>query len=162
MGTSTNAMLVYGYNLGAGDGEWEIAEVDGYGSPKLDWYGTNEDDEDDEDEGFTELAMKRLLTAAGFTETDYKVAGYFDRQKAAEKQVGVEFDSYCSGDYPMWVLAARIITVRRGDCGVIDFAELTAEAEAGDYDTKLANAIQVLGITPKQERPRWLLVSYWG
>ena len=44
----------------------------------------------------------------------------------------------------------------------VDFAALEQARTEGDWDAKLAHAIQALGVTPKQERPKWLLVSYWG
>jgi hypothetical protein len=147
-------MLVYGYHLGGGDSEWLINEVDEYGAPlPLAWLP---------DYDLPELAMDHLLAAAGFTETDYKAAGFFDRKQTAEDQVGVKFESHCSGDYPMWILAAKTYTASRGDADPLDLAELAQDPERNGWDEKLRHACEVLGITPKQERPCWLLCSYWG
>lgn len=159
MGQSTNGMLVYGYNLGDPDGGWEIEEADQDGMWAPAWASKD-------DEGYCEDVIDDagplLLASVGFTETDYSVDGYFDRKQEAEARLGVEFDSYCSGDYPMWVLAAHVTTAYRGDCKEIDFAALEKARTEGDWDAKLAHAIHVLGITPKQATPGWLLVSYWG
>jgi len=156
MGTSTNAMLVYGYHLGNADDGLEVAEADEDGLLGLDWYDPDTDDD------FAETAMEVLLGAAGFTEEYEPGSGYYERKSAAEAALGVEFETHCSGDYPMLILAAKTVTAHRGDADPIDFVALATEAEAGGWDDKLRNALQVLGLTPKQERPMWLLCSYWG
>lgn len=156
MGTSTNAMLVYGYDLGSDD-EWKLEGAGEYGEYDFnahDWYG--------EDEGFEESVEVKLLAAHGFTETDWQVDGYYQRQRAAKAAMGVEVVAHCSGDYPMHVLAARRITASRGECKAVDFDALNREAAEGGYDEKLRAALAALGLTPKQERARWLLCSYWG
>jgi hypothetical protein len=153
MGQSTNGMLVYGYNLGDPDGGWEIAEADEDGAWEPDWQG---------DDSFTEAAEARLLASVGLTEEPWVADGYGERRRAARTRLGVEFESYCSGEYPMWLLAARTITAYRGVCKEIDFADLDRQRAEGGWDNLLAHAIGVLGITPKQATPRWLLVSYWG
>jgi hypothetical protein len=160
MGQSTNAVLAYGYDLAGGEDEWKIKEVGEYGEPKLDWY----DDSEDNDDGFVEQAQKRLLAqVAGFTEKWERGAeGYFAREKAAQERVGVEFESYCSGEYPMYVLAAHVITVHRGYSQLLDLAALVNAVGVSDWDAKLAAAIKALGITPTQAKPGWVLVSYWG
>lgn len=156
MGQSTNAMLVYGYDLGS-DEEWHVQEAAGeYGELRLDWF--NEDGEDD----FITAAEKHLLQAAGFTETDWRADGYFDREREAKEGLGVEFESYCSGDYPIYTLAAHVITVHRGDCELLNLDELARMPGENGWDGKLAAALRTLGLTPKQPSPAWLLVSYWG
>lgn len=151
MSTSTNGILAYGYDLAGGDAEWKVREVGEYGELELGWL-------DEEDDDFWTVAEKRLLAAAGFTETDYTVDGYWDREREAEARSGVEIESYCSGDYSMLMLAARgsIMTAHRGDCKPVDFTV------APDWDDKLRAALEVLGLTPTQERAQWLLCSYRG
>ena len=164
MGSSANGMLVYGYDLGGEDGEWKIREVGEYGALKLSWYEEPEgEDEDSEDDEFTEAAKRRLLVASGFTET-YEDGrdGYFARESEAEAALGVEFDSYCSGDYPMWVLAAKVLTAHQGHCDALDLVELSNPETLAGWDAKLTLALGVLGMTPVQEKPSWLLCSYWG
>jgi hypothetical protein len=164
MGQSTNAMLVYGYNLG-GEEDWELEGLGEYGElPDLPWY-----DADDEGGDFQGAAERHLLAAlAGFTE-EYPHGqpqetrrAYFDRKTEAEARLGVKFDTHCSGDYPMFLLATKVITVYRGSVKDIDMAALAVEPEMNGWDEKLRAAVQALGITPKQERPQWLLCSYWG
>lgn len=158
MGQSTNALLVYGYHLGGGDGGWELQGLGEYGElPDLPWY--NEEDEDLQGDAERHL----LAQIAGFTETwGPDNEGYHDREKEAKARLGVEFETHCSGSYPMYLLIAKGITAYRGDVELVDFTELTAEVQEKDADAKLRAALDVLGLTPKQERPGWMLCSYWG
>ncbi len=156
MGQSTNAVLAYGYDLGGDESEWKIEEAGEYGAWEPDWHH-------DEETDLISAAEQRLLESVGFAETYEDGAdGYFRREREAQERLGVKFESYCSGDYPMWVLAAHKITVYRGDSEVIDPAELAALPERNGWDAKLQAAVKTLGITPKQAKPAWLLVSYWG
>lgn len=158
MGTSTNAVLAYGYNLGGADAGWAFREVGEYGEAALDWY----DPEAEDDEGFASAAAARLLASVGFTEKwgDNPDGNYFERERAAAKSLGVELESYCHGEYPMYVLAAKVITVYRGGAEILDPAELAKIPP--EWNERLAAAVTALGITPTQERPAWVLVSYWG
>ncbi|MEU5608421.1 hypothetical protein AB0H03_06635 [Streptomyces sparsogenes] len=160
MGRSTNAVLAYGYDLGGSD-EWKIRESGEYGElPNLAWYDPENEDGDD----FLEAAERRLLAEiAGFTETwSGENEGYFEREREAKDRLGVKFDIYCSGEYPMYLLAAHVTTVWRGDIQVIDPARLAADPAEHGWDDKLQAALTALGITPTQDRARWLLCSYWG
>lgn len=153
MGVSTDAMLLYGYDLGSGE-EWKIEGVDQYGVLERAWLG--------EDDEFSEAAMRVLLASIGFTETDWQVEGFFRRQREAEERLVVSLESHCSDEYPMWVLAAQKVVASRGTALVVDFAELDAQRQAGDWDDKLRAALEALGITPTQAEPCWLLASNWG
>ncbi|MEU3507643.1 hypothetical protein ABZ733_06905 [Streptomyces longwoodensis] len=157
---STNAMLVYGYHLGSDDSGWNVHGTSKYGElPPLGWYDAEAEDGDD----FQEAAEKRLLaTLAQFTETDWNAEGYFDREREAKARLGVQFDTHCSGEYPMYLLIAKGITAYRGDAKEIDFSALAAEVKAADADAKLRAALDALGLRPTQERAQWLLCSYWG
>lgn len=160
MGQSTNGMLVYGYDLGGGEEEWKVREADKYGGLEgLDWLP---DPDDEDSDGIADAMMTRLLAASGFTETDWEADGYFGRVRAAEEALGVEIETYCSDDYPMSVLAAKTLTAYRGDCDVLDMAALNDPGTLAGYDAKLAAALVALGLTPVQEKPAWLLCSYWG
>jgi hypothetical protein len=154
MGQSTNAVLAYGYDLGSDD-KWKIHETGEYDEPVLPWY------DEDSDEGFIEQAEARLLAAHGLTGT-WEDDGYYDRKEDAQERAGVEFESYCHSEYSMWLLATKVITVHRGDSKVLDLPALMAEPAEHGWDDKLRQACEVLGITPKQESPGWVLVSYWG
>lgn len=157
MGTSTNAILAYGYDLGGDESEWKVEQAGEYGSlPRLDWF------DPDGDDGFVTAVEEWLLAAAGFSETDWRADGYFDRKREAEATVGVKFASYCSGDYPMWIIAAKVITVHRGDVKTLDLDALAREPAEHCWDEKLDAAMRTLGLTPTQDRPKWLLCSYWS
>jgi hypothetical protein len=154
-------MLVYGYHLGGGDSEWELEGLGEYGElPALPWY----DPEDEDSTDFQEAAERRLLAElADFTETwETGGEGYYGREREAKARLGVEFETHCSGSFPMYLLIAKGITAYRGDVEAIDFTALTAEVQEKDADAKLRAALTALGITPKQEKPGWLLCSYWG
>jgi len=134
MGTSTDAILAYGYDLG----EWNKIEGAGeFGENlTLPWL------DDDSDDSYREQAERCLLTS--------------------KAHLGVKFETYCSDQVPMEILAAKVITVSRGDCETLDLAALMAEPAEHDWDDKLRAACEALGITPTQEQPGWLLVSYRG
>jgi hypothetical protein len=151
MGQSTNAMLVYGYHLGGEEG-WQLEGAGEYGElPRLAWY-----DPESEDSDFQEAAERRLLAElAGFTD-------YFTRERAAKAQLGVEFETHCSGDYPMFLLIAKGLTAYRGDVEEIDFGALAAEVEESGAEAKLRAALDALGVRPLQAQAKWLLCSYWG
>jgi len=160
VGTSTNAILAYGYNLGGPEEGWAVREADGDGLLRTDWY--DEDNDDDDGADFVAAAEKRLLTAVGFTETDYKAPGYSDRRKIAEAQIGVVFDAYCHIDFPLYIMATNVITVRRGNMEYLDLHALAGEPAHHNWDEQLTVALRILGITPIQPQPDWLLCSYWG
>jgi hypothetical protein len=152
------AELHYGYDLGDANGEgWQFAELGGeYDStPTVSWW-----DEDGDD--FAEQAMEQLLRAAGFTETDWRAVGYYDRRRAAEATIGVAFEH-------TGYEAARTLIVAKGreygaytsDVTELDPAAMGAAADEAANEA-LANALKVLGITPKQEKPAWLLTCYHG
>lgn len=160
MGQSTNAMLAYGYNLGGEEG-WELKGLGEYGEmPTLDWYSPDDEDGDD----FQSAAEAKLLAEiAGFTEQWHSGSeGYFERERAAKARLGVEFTTHCSGEYPMYLLVAKVITVYRGSAESIDVAELSVQPERNGWDDKLQAALRTLGIAPTQEKAQWLLCSYWG
>jgi len=148
MGTSTNAMLMYGYDLGGGDGPWKLEGVDEYDGLERPWLG--------EDDDFEEAAMKVLLATVGYVAPDEYVAGEYQRKADAEQRLGLTVEYHCSGDYPMYVLSAKTYTAHRGDCDVVDF---TIDSE---WNERLARGLEALGLKPTQPEPCWLLASYWG
>lgn len=156
MGTTIKAELSYGYRLQGGDGEWLVREV--HPEDSDDW-GLNVDWLDDDDR-FDEVAEKRLLASVGFTESDYTVDGYFERRDAAKAQLGVELErsGYEAGDL---LLVTKQIGAYCGEAEVVDPAVLVAEA-GGYADRRLRSALTVLGITPLQAEPAWLLTAYRG
>ena len=157
MGTTTRAELSYGYRLQGNDGQWLVKEVHPEDS---DEYGLNLDWLDDED-SFDDMAMKRLLAAlAGFTETDWRAPGYFDRKREAEARLGVAFGR-TGWEADDLLLVTKQYGAYLGDAEEIDPAEMIAAAGAA-ADERLGQALEVLGMTPLQERPAWLLTAYRG
>lgn len=157
MGTTIKAELSYGYRLQGSDGQWLVREVHPDDSDEwglnLDWF--------DEDEGsFDEAAGRRLLASVDFTETDYTVDGYFDRQRAAEGRLGVKLErtGYEAEDL---LLVTKQIGAYVGEAETIDPDVLAAEA-GGEADARLRSALAVLGLTPLQAQPAWLLTAYRG
>jgi hypothetical protein len=163
MGVSTDAILAYGYDLGGGD-EWQVRELDEYGGLIPGTGGWVPDPEVEEDYDLTGLAERHLLDASGFTETyEDGREGYFGRENEAREALGVEFETYCSDECPMYLLAAKVHTVAWGyvgDAGA--FIAAADDATRQEWDAKLASAVAALGLTPLQEKPKWLLVSYRG
>lgn len=159
MGVTTKAELSYGYRLRANGGEWLVKEVhpddsDEYGL-NLDWLS-----EDDEDE-FEDKATERLLAAlADFTETDWRADGYFDRQREAKARLGVAFET-TGWEGEDLLLVTKQYGAYLGEAEQIDPAALLAVSDdaAGE---RLRKALEVLGMTPLQERPTWLLTAYRG
>lgn len=155
MGRSLSTKLVYGYDLGGGEDEWKVREVDEYGGLTVDWFG-----EDDND--FVGSAQRRLLAAAGFTETweTRKDDGYYAREREAEAGLGVKFDWYGVGDYSEHVLVAHKIDIY--GAAVVDLTALTTHPNRAMWDAALSSALEALAVTPTQERPGWILCSYYG
>ncbi|MFD7661027.1 hypothetical protein [Streptomyces sp. NPDC059788] len=157
MGQSTDAMLVYGYHLGGGDSGWELEGLGKYGElPELPWYGPEDD--------FQTAAERHLLaTLTGFTETwEPGKDGYFQREREARATLGVEFETHCSDRSPMYLLIAVGVTAHRGCATPVGFTQLADEVTRQGADAKLRQALDALGIRPRQRRPGWLLCSWWG
>ncbi|MFB7162302.1 hypothetical protein [Streptomyces sp. NPDC056242] len=157
MGQSTDAILAYGYDLG--EGLQNIREAGEYGElPPLSWLDENGD------EDLADAVERRLLAEViGFTETwSSGNEGYFGREREAKARLGVEIQTYCSESCPMYVLAAHVIRVSRGDAEMLHPRSLADQPDLEGWDEKLRVALEALGITPTQERAQWLLCSYWG
>ncbi|MEH0579035.1 hypothetical protein QBA54_32200 [Streptomyces sp. B21-108] len=162
MGAATDAILVYGYDLGGADEGWKVQEVDEYGYLLPTSWHEPTDDEDGDDIG-TAVEKQLLATVGEFTETWTRGAretGYWERRREAQKRIGVTLETYCSHSVPAYALAAHATTVHRGDVEYIDPQDLLWKPPTEKWDARLARALEALGLTPVQERPRWFLVSY--
>jgi len=169
MGTSTNGIFAYGYDLGGAEDDWagllgpDGEEIDPDELPA--WY------DPDGDDGFGEQAIEHLLRATGFLVVPWsdredwpaeQAQDYHRTYSEAEKALGVQFETHCSGDYPMYLLVAWHDYALRGKAETIDLEQLLAQRTAEDWDAKLAWAIQTLELRPKADKPQWLLASWWS
>ena len=155
MSTSADGVLAFGFNLG-NDDEWLVEEADEDGGLELDWLPRARH--------FGDAAERRLLESIGFTDVWMPGnEGYFQREREAKERLGVQICSYCSTDYPLFLLATKVIEVDQGYVKPLNLDELAALATPGGEDEqRLRRALGVLGLTPKQESPQWLLCSFSG
>jgi hypothetical protein len=156
MGSDPEARLGYGYDLGSGDATWKLANAPEYGLPELPWLV---------DDDFTESLADHLLATIGeFTETDFRAEGFFKRKEAAEQRVGVRLDRSGTWDYTGHLLVAinSRQAVEWSDSMKLDLTYMTGEGRLAKWDAKLAAALSVLGLTPTQERPQWLVYPFYG
>lgn len=160
MGTSTDAILAYGYDLGAEENlqarEAQESEGNPYGYLKTAWY----DAENEEmDEGIVERMTRVLYEAIpGAPAVEYA----WECEDPVKEHYGVWFQSHCSGEYAMWILTTSVTRAYRGSPKPVDTFVLEREPVEEGWDGKLETALRVLGITPLQEKPAWLLASYWS
>ena len=168
MGMVASAHLAYGYDLGFGE-DFKAAERGEYGEPKLPWLPVDEDG-DSVYSDFGGEVEKRLLASVGFTEewmqdeSDEERKGRWARHREAEKRIGVELDSSGHHDNPGWVLIAKDSdrNVEWSEAMTVDLDELTNRPGYEGWDTKLADALAALGITPTQDGPKWLVYPSYG
>lgn len=98
----------------------------------------------------------------GIDEDSPVVDQYFDNQRnwLNANPIPVELVNYCSGDYPMYLLATKHVDNYRGSPKLIDvdsdFIRDTADAEK-----KLREFLDEFGIESDGEIG-WWLSSYWG
>lgn len=156
MGSNPRAHLAYGYDLGTSE-DFKAEQRDEYDQPDLPWFDVEGGD-------FVEAAERVLLTSVGFTETDWRADGYYERQRAAEAATGVEFQQSGHPDYPGWVLVARGSerSVEWAETMPLDLKELGDAPVTGGWDSALGAALAVLGITPTQDRACWLVFPSYG
>ncbi|SFQ31746.1 hypothetical protein [Amycolatopsis rubida] len=153
---TAEAILAYGYDLGGDQRGWKVGETDDHGRPVIARH-----DIDGEEDKFVEEATGRLLAAlAGFTETDQHAAGYHDRRKAARKSLGVHIVMHGDPSDTSYALATSSIAVEEGDSMPLNPAELFDPADLEPWNRRLAAALAALGITPRQDRPHWLVLAY--
>jgi hypothetical protein len=161
MGSSSSAVLAYGYDLGGEDEGWKFAECGEFGElPPLPWHQPY--DEGGPDEDFDDAVMRRLLAeVAGFTEvwSPGAAPGFMDRrhQAAARLDVSIETYGYHNGSS---LLVAHALSV--GDFGARALPRGFAAVDYAAWDSALAGALSALGLTPLQEQPAWILASAYN
>lgn len=159
MGMSTSAKLIYGYHLESQAEGWLVAEAHG---PDSDDYGLNLPWLGEDSDDFQSKAEDRLREATGYEEGDYRADpdGWRARRREAAAKIGVKFEAggYEFGDL---FLAAVDYEADLGETKEIDPAAMLA-AGAAEADEKLRAALAILGLTPTQEKPAWLLTACRG
>lgn len=157
MGVSTSAKLIYGYRLKTED-DWLVKEIHG---PDSDEWGLNlpwlvESDD------FQDKAEERLREAVGYVEGDFNADpdGWRQRLREADAKVGVKFEAggYEYGDL---FLATKTYRADLGEVEAVTPGGLLVMSGPTAND-RLRRALEVLGVTPLQESPAWLLTACRG
>ena len=140
MGQSTDGILVYGIDFGEDFDSERFVDADG----------------DQDFEGFIHLE-RGVSPIMDVESTTYRDARW-NAQKEAVKNYPIELVKYCSGNYPMYVVAVPGTKIRasRGDAKIItpDRLRVTNEQE-----TALKGWCEQHDI--KWSQPHWLLCSVW-
>jgi len=151
MGQSTNAEISFG-----------IAFEEDYEFP---WSGEDNDIETwwREQNGFThsfELFDDEGNYIAGKEPSAELVELYFAEQREFDKRhpLPVELVNYCSGDYPMWIIAVPYVgeLARRGYPVTFVPSELTVS------DAQVKALVDFCKNVGLEGEPSWYLSSYWG
>lgn len=155
MSQSTNGLLVYGYDLGSEE-KWKVREWDDEEYVlNVPWIDSDAEEVTDWGEALARQVVTAWNAARG---TTYNPGKWSDQEDVL-KLAGIEFETYCSDSYPMYVLCAAEAseTAYRGKC--IDVTGKIAASRPA-WDEQLAWALAALGMTPLQGKPAWLLCSY--
>lgn len=155
MSVSTDGQICFGIALGEGiELPWEDEDGDGYIES---WWR--------DVQGYKppfEMYNDRGSYIGGVTPSEEKHREYYDHQYAFEKThpLPVELVNYCSGDYPIYILAVpdSVKCAGRGYPKLFDPAELTVTKAEVDA---LLEFCADYGIEYDGE-PQWWLSSYWG
>lgn len=137
MGTSTNGILVFGFNVCDEDDEPLPDLLDGY-------------------EDFDDLVRDE----AGIPEwTENRPDGYFETVRQALAECPVTLVMHCSYNYPMYILAINGTkkTAHRGYPQEITQEELSVSAESIEKAKAWCAAHGI-----EWQEPKWLLCSLWG
>jgi hypothetical protein len=164
MGFHAKGLVIYGYDLGAegrGVREAEESENNPYGYIKTAWYDEEAGNDEDEEEGlgFTERIELALYAAIpGAPALDYPSAC----QTPVRDHYGVWLEDYCHYENAHWALAAFSLKVTGSRPELLDLPALQAQAVEENWAGKLAAALTLLGLTPIQDRPGWILAADYG
>ncbi|UVD36529.1 hypothetical protein RCXUPER_111 [Rhodobacter phage RcXuper] len=140
MGTSTDAILAYGFDLGEDLSEHgDLARID-------------EEFDGDED---------------AFFEAELGIPAYgepgrpsYDEIEKLKATLPVTLIRHCSGDYPMYFLALPG-TKREASRGAPEAIEINSLRVSTDAVTALMKWCEDHGIEVPEEGPHWHIFSYW-
>jgi hypothetical protein len=155
MGDDHSAHLVYGYDLGNNE-DHAIEEVDSYGLIDLPWVERDEDGWLDED---LVSALTRKLYES-IPDADPARAGGYGQDDLIKSTYGVEILEHgwlVEGDTPSYALIAYQVKGDGGDAEPVDLDKLQGMVSV--LKPKLSQALSILGITPRQKQPSWLLLA---
>ena len=157
MGTYHYGILAYGYGLGCSE-QVDVKEVDQYGGLTLSWLKRDEDGW--ATENVAEALTRRLYES--IPDADQGNTDSYDQEQVVKDRLGVKILEHgwlVEGDTASYALIASEKQAAGGDVELIDLDERTDLAKRKDFDGKLAKALEILGITPVQEKPSWLLMA---
>lgn len=161
MSTDPHGLLIYGYALGGCENVWDIRETvekDWTTNIKLPWYDQEMVNPADWDLRFIPSALRRLYaTIPGAPVSDNE----YDHEAAVQEFYGVKFFYHGAGGHLSYVLGCREWRVEWAETQVFDLSDLVAEPHGHGFDKKLDRVIGLLGITPNQEQPGWVLASLY-
>jgi hypothetical protein len=153
MGFSADGELLYGVAIGSGE-DWLLEGLGEYGELIKPWHS--------EDGDFAEEAQNVLLAAHGFTETDWRVDGYFDRKRQAEEEMKVRIFLPGHYEFSHYVIGCVEISAGTYEAKPIDMVDLVSRPLREGWDEKIAWALDVLDLTPTDPEPKWLLSASYG
>lgn len=156
MGQSTDAYLYYGYT-------WTEESEDLDFEPSMDDWAEKKlkaDGHTDPWDNYPEN-VDRATSDKWMRDNDAAIGRWSDMKKELQEATGVDWNSHCSGEYPMPFLHVRgtHVTAWRGSPKAI------TSIEVGDgWKAKLDAFLEAEGIEPPEgeNQPGWWLASNWG
>lgn len=154
MSVSTDAILCYGFEVGDED-------------EKPAWMQPEEGDEDFDFETFLVARLSDSIKEPGeFNKISYdhdpeirkQWSDYWAAKREFVKSVGVDLVSHCSGDYPMYILAAKA-SITRAHRGYPEKLPDGMTADPG-WPQILEVFCEKTGI--QIQEPSWILCSNWS
>ncbi|APU88933.1 conserved hypothetical protein [Virus Rctr197k] len=148
MGTSTDALLFYGFEIPGGENE---------GTPF--WLKKGEEDDGDWEEFVASKLGVPKPTVEYSEETKPLYHAYWETKREAVKKLGIEVVMHCHIDAPMYALAVKASAQRayRGSPVTLGPNALIVDPT---WDQQLRDFAQLVGVEMGQ--PTWILASYWG
>lgn len=145
MGTSTNAILFYGY---VWKEEAELCEDN-------EWI----------DVVLAKRGVKDPYAVIPYVKpSEVDSSAYFEAKRLLEEEIGCDIGFHCSGAYaiPYVFITDSEITAYRGDAVKVASAQLIVSSNPS-WAEKLDAFVQELEIDLSEAQgPGWFLVSYWG
>lgn len=147
MGTTTDAIIAFGFDLGGAE--------EGFEAP---WYDAEEKWEGDWEEWYADIAgIKRPEHPYESDDKDWK--RYTAEKDKLLKNTKVTIDGHCSSEFPMYalVIGASITRASRGYPEKLKPLDKTTDPS---WESSIKDFCKLTGLPFK--KPSWLLYSYWG